>query len=164
MREGARRLRGLRLADGILGVSLVVALVAMFLPWYTVTCPSICSPSSFDAFHSWGFAYCSVWLLTAAYFAVRVFGSPVMRLSAIRKRGWPIPLAGGVLMLICGVLFYNADPSGSALGFSYGVNVGWFVALAGAVGVGVAAYLLRTDGSKRQANLGSNSEAERAAS
>ncbi|HEV3309642.1 MAG TPA: hypothetical protein VG815_03895 [Chloroflexota bacterium] len=138
------RVKALGTGDKVVGASLIVALIAMFLPWYGFSAPAL-GGGSVTGFHSWGIGYFLVWLVTAGLFGVWVFGSGSVQIPNIPFPQWQVYLAGGGLMFFTGLLFYTAVPSGSVLGYSYGVRFGWFVALLAALAVAAGGYLKRTE-------------------
>lgn len=102
-----------------------------------------------DGFHSWGWAFFVFWLATAAFWVIRVFSPQAIALPDLQFPDWQLILAAGIIMLISGLLFYTAVPSGSVsagvISYSWGVAFGWFIALIAAVGVCVGAYMRRNE-------------------
>ena len=139
-----QRLQSLSTGGKVLVASLIVALIAMFLPWYGWSSGGY--GASVNGFHNFGWAYALFWLITAAFLVIRVFDLPV-NLPGLPLVDWQLYIIGGVVMLFMGLLFYVNVPSGSVsvglYSIHWGVSFGWWIGLVAAAGVIAGGWLSR---------------------
>jgi len=137
------RLKSLSTADMVTGGALLLALIAAFFHWITVSVNAgvFSASGSESAFHDWGWLYLLAWLAGTAYWGLKVFAPDAEVLKSIPLPAWQALIGAGVLMLIGVLLDLTAIPSvpyGSS-----GIGLGWILGLIASLGVVVGGYLER---------------------
>jgi hypothetical protein len=139
--------------DATIGVGLIVALVAVFLPWYSFSYNCSGSPlcgslvnGSVGALNDWpGWLFFLAVLAGLALFIIRTF-VPTVTLPTMPQPD-AIMFAGlGVFMAVMALLwllFHGS--SGSGFGYSAGPGFGLFVGLIAGLAVAVGGYLKRSE-------------------
>jgi hypothetical protein len=152
--------RRLSNGDAVVGIALIVALIAIFLPWYSAT-------ASFGGFNSsvsvGGLSYWAGWLYFIAVLAglllyvLRTF-VPNVAMPALPQTDAILYIGTGVFMVVMAIfwlLLGSGTASASGPGFSAGASFGLFIGLIAAVAVAVGGYLKRSDAQPATRPLGS---------
>lgn len=110
----------------------VLLLIALLLPWWSVTAVFL-GTFSLDGFHSWGWLSFISWLVIAALTVglvarQRVVGTSLATLVDDRRTLWLLVAAGGAEIL-GDLLFIAVAPSGSGTGYSAGIGAGVVIAI-----------------------------------
>ena len=148
---------GKKLSNGDLAIAggLIVALIAIFLPWYSASYSYSgalgISGGSFSASVS-GFSYWTGWfffiftLLGIALFVLRTFLATVA-VPALPVNDAMVYSVIGVLMLVMALLWLIAGAPGSysGAGYSAGLSYGLIIGIVAAIAVIVGGFLKRTD-------------------
>ena len=137
----------------LLGGGALIALIAVFFPWYGVSyscsgpyCAGLSGGASTSGFTSWGILFFLAALVLVVFSAIRIFGGASVKLPALPMEDWMINVILVAIMIVASVLFYLTNNNGgsySGLGgsASAGISWGWWVALVAAVVAGVGAFL-----------------------
>jgi hypothetical protein len=139
--------------DVALGVGLIVAFIAVFLPWYSASFNGggIAGYGGFST-SAGGLSYWSGWLFFLAViagialFVLRNFASSV-KIPAMPQSDAMIYTIIGVVMVIMAVfwLLLGSGSTVSGAGYSAGPSFGLFVGLIAAIAVAVGGFLKRSD-------------------
>lgn len=141
--------------DAAIGVGLVVSLIAVFLPWYSVSanCNGIVGCAGFNYSASVGaLSYWSGWLFFLALlaglalFVIRSF-APSVNMPALPQTDAMLYTIIGVFMAVMAILWLllGSGTTVSGAGYSAGPSFGLFIGLVAAIVVAVGGYLKRAD-------------------
>jgi hypothetical protein len=131
----------------------LVALIAVFLPWYGVSyscsgpyCAGFSGGSSTSGFTSWGILFFLAALVLVLFAALRIFGGEAVKLPALPLQDWMINVILCAVMLASALLFWLTNNSGGSYsGFggsvSAGITWGWFVALVATLAAAAGAFM-----------------------
>ncbi|HZT95766.1 MAG TPA: hypothetical protein VFB34_02905 [Chloroflexota bacterium] len=129
----------------VVACGLILAIVAMFLPWSSAACPAGCpghilGPSQ-NGFHNWGALYFFAWLVAAlALTGEMLTGNRVFR--GLVLDDWVLYLIAGLLMVAALLFYYFGANLGSTIaGIRLNVQYGWILAMVGAGLVVIGALL-----------------------
>jgi hypothetical protein len=111
------------LADRLIGGSLVIIFLDLFLPW---------SPGV-TAFEGWGIIFFLVWIALMAFFVQREFLRERIILAPIPWPDWGVELLGSSVMLLCLILYL--------IGLQGTPGFGWVLGLLLSAAVGLGALL-----------------------
>lgn len=154
------RMNALSTGDKVIGAGLLVSLISLFLPWYSVSY-SLGSfgsgTGSVNGFQGVGWIYLLVLLASAVYWAIKVFtpeAEAFKQVSALGKAPdgsggighWMLFLGAGIIMLLFAAIDVLTYPSTSGPGYSAGPAWGFFVALIGAIAIAVGGFMARDAG------------------
>lgn len=140
--------------DAAIGGGLIVALVAVFLPWYSASfncgglagCGGLNTSVSVGALNDWpGWFFFLALLAGLALFVLRTF-VPTVKLPDLPQADAMIYTIIGAFMAVMAVLwllFHSSAESGA--GFSAGPSFGLFIGLIAAIVVAVGGFLKRSD-------------------
>ena len=153
--------------DMVLGIALLVALISIFLPWYSASfnCGGSRLCAGFDTSTSvGGLSYWSGWLffiavlLGIALYVVRTL-VPTMKLPALPQTDAVIFMILGAFMLLMAVLWLliGSGAGISGPGYSAGPSFGLYVGIIASVAVIVGGYLKRADAQLAPVRAGSGS-------
>lgn len=128
---GASALR-LTVPQWLLVGASVLLLIALLLPWWSVTAIFL-GTFSLDGFHSWGWLSFISWLvvvlLTAGLVArQRVTGTSLATMIDNRRTLWLV-VGAGAAEILGDLLFIAVAPSGSGNGYSAGIGAGVVIAI-----------------------------------
>ena len=152
--------RRLSTGDLVTGIAAIVAVIATFLPWYSVsTSCSGCGiyggsgSASESGFHSWGILFFLAALVILVFFAIRTFASTQVALPALPLEDWLLYLIAAIVAAVGALLYWllevNGNATGSYSGFGYsvsaGLGFGWFIAIIAAAAMIVGAVLKKAD-------------------
>ncbi len=141
--------------DTAVGVGLVVAIIAVFLPWYSVSanCGGIvgCAGLNYSA-SAGGLSYWTGWLFFLAVlaglalFIVRTF-MPHVTVPALPQTDAMLFTFIGVFMAVMAILWLllGSGTTTSGPGYSAGPSFGLFVGLIAAVVVAIGGFLKRSE-------------------
>jgi hypothetical protein len=142
---------GKKLSNGDVAVAagLIVALIAVFLPWYSSS--ASVGAASFSASAS-GLAYWSGWfffiftLIGIGLFVMRTFVATVA-MPALPANDAMVYSVIGVVMLVMALLWLiaGAPASVSGPGYSAGLSFGLIIGIIAAIAVIAGGFLKRTD-------------------
>jgi hypothetical protein len=141
--------------DAAIGVGLIVSLIAVFLPWYSVSanCGGIVGCAGFNYSASVGaLSYWSGWLFFLALlaglvlFVLRTF-VPNVSVPALPQTDAMLYTIIGIFMAVMAVLWLllGSGTTVSGPGYSAGPSFGLFVGLIAAIVVAVGGFLKRSD-------------------
>lgn len=140
--------------DTLIGGALVVALISVFLPWYSYSsnCGGLNVPGcggsvSFTAFNYWtGWFFFLAILAGLAFFIVRIF-VPTVTLPEMPQPDAVLYMAVGGFMLLMALLWLliGSPASFSGPGFSAGVSFGLFIGLIASAGVVAGGFMKRSE-------------------
>jgi hypothetical protein len=138
--------------DTLIGGALVVALISVFLPWYsaTVNCSGIpgCGGSaSVTAFNYWtGLLFFLAVLVGLALFIIRTF-VPTVTLPTMPQPDAVLFMAIGGFMLLMALLWLliGSPASYNGPGFSAGVSFGLFIGLIASIGVIAGGFMKKSE-------------------
>ena len=142
--------------DAAIGIGLVVAFIAVFLPWYSVSynCAGVtgfaCGAfnTSWGALSDWaGWLFFLAVLVGLAFFILRTF-VPSVELPDLPQSDGVIFAIIGVFMAVMAILYlltYGGGVASSGPGYSVGPSFGLFIGLVAAIAVAVGGYLKRSD-------------------
>jgi hypothetical protein len=138
--------------DAAIGVGLIVALVAVFLPWYSFSYNCTGSPlcnlgsTSFAALNDWpGWLFFLAVLAGLALFIIRTF-VPTVTLPTMPQPDAILYLGLGIFLAVMALLWWLTHTnSASGPGYSYGPSFGLFIGLIAGIVVAVGGYLKRSE-------------------
>ena len=140
--------------DTAIGVGLVVALIAVFLPWYSVSancsgipdCAGLNYSVSANALNDWpGWLFFLALLAGLVLYVLRTF-VPSVSVPALPQSDAVLYMAIGAFMVVMAVLWLLLHSSGaSGPGFSAGPSFGLFIGLIAAVAVAAGGFLKRSE-------------------
>jgi hypothetical protein len=137
----------------LLGGGALIALIAVFFPWYGVSyscsgpyCGGLNGGASTSGFYGWGILFFLAALVLVIFAAIRLFGGASVKLPALPMEDWMISLILVAVMIVSALLYFlttNSGGSYSGVGgsVSAGVSWGWYVALIATIVAGVGAFL-----------------------
>jgi hypothetical protein len=137
----------------LLGGGALVALIAVFFPWYGVSYSysgpvggGISGGGSTSGFTSWGILFFLAALVLVVFAAIRLFGGASVKLPALPMEDWMISLILCAVMIVAALLYFltaNGGSSYSGIGgsVSAGVSWGWFVAVIATIIAAIGAFL-----------------------
>ncbi len=139
------RLRALGTGERVVGVASLVVLIAMFLPWVSLSgsCSGVfCAGGGSttavgNGFNSWGLLTFLGLLAVIVYFVVRTFMRESVQLPSMPLSSGQLYMVGGALEVAGVLLFWLGHLSsfGSATFGPYtlssGLAIGWFLGLLG---------------------------------
>jgi hypothetical protein len=152
MNIGGRRMTN---GDIALGIGLIVAVISVFLPWYSASfnCNGIPGCAGFNTSASvGGLSYWSGWLfflaalVGLALWILRSF-VPTVSIPALPQTDAVIYLIIGIFMIVMAVLWFllGSGASVSGPGYSAGPSFGLFIGLIAAIAVTAGGFLKRAD-------------------
>jgi hypothetical protein len=141
--------------DAAIGIGLVVALIAVFLPWYgaSFNCGNVsglaCGSynTSVGALSGWaGWLFFLAVLVGLAFFVLRTF-VPTVQLPALPQSDAVLFVILGIFMAVMAILYLvtYGGVSGSGPGYSVGPSFGLFVGLVAGIAVAAGGFLKRSD-------------------
>jgi hypothetical protein len=140
-------------ADAAIGVGLIVALVAVFLPWYSFSyncggsplCGSLAN-GSVGALNDWpGWLFFLAVLAGLALFIIRTF-VPTVTLPTMPQPDAILYAGLGIFMAVMALLWLLTHTNGgSGPGYSYGPSFGLFIGLIAGIAVAVGGFLKRSE-------------------
>jgi len=139
--------------DAAIGVGLIVALVATFLPWYSFSYSCGGSPlcgtlanGSVSALNDWpGWLFFLAVLAGLALFIIRTF-VPTVTLPTMPQPDAILFAGLGVFMAVMALLWLLTHTNGgSGPGYSYGPSFGLFIGIIAGIVVAVGGYLKRSE-------------------
>ncbi len=141
--------------DAAIGVGLIVSLIAVFLPWYSVSanCGGIVGCAGFNYSASVGaLSYWAGWLFFLALlagivlFVLRSF-APNVNVPELPQTDAMLYTIIGIFMAVMAVLWLllGSGTTVSGPGYSAGPSFGLFIGLIAAIVVAVGGYLKRSD-------------------
>lgn len=140
--------------DTAIGVGLIVALIATFLPWYSASfscsgsalCGSLNTSASVSALNDWaGWLFFLAVLAGLALFVIRTF-VPSVTLPTMPQPDAIIYAGLGVFMAVMALLWLlTHSNSYSGAGYSAGPSFGLFIGLIAGLVVAAGGYLKRSD-------------------
>jgi hypothetical protein len=140
--------------DAAIGVGLVVALVAVFLPWYSASfncsgsafCGGLNTSVSVGALNDWpGWLFFLAVLAGLALFIIRTF-VPTITLPTMPQPDAILFVGIGIFMAVMALLWLVTHSSGSSgPGYSVGPSFGLFIGIIAGVVVAVGGFLKRSD-------------------
>jgi hypothetical protein len=142
--------------DTAVGVGLIVSLIAVFLPWYSVSsnCNGVsagCAAFNYSASVG-GLSYWTGWffflavLIGLGLFILRTFATQVA-LPALPQSDAMLYTIVGVFMVVMALLWLLLGSGGvvSGPGFSAGPSFGLFIGIVAAIVVAAGGFLKRSD-------------------
>ncbi len=141
--------------DAAIGVGLIVALIAVFLPWYSASfnCTGATSfgcgafNTSVGALSGWaGWLFFIAVLVGLALFVLRTF-VPTVQLPTMPQPDAVLFLILGIFLAVMAVLYLvtYGGASGSGPGYSVGPSFGLFIGLIAGIIVAVGGFLKRSE-------------------
>jgi hypothetical protein len=140
--------------DTAIGVGLIVALIATFLPWYSASfscsgsalCGGLNTSASVSALNDWaGWLFFLGVLAGIALFVIRNF-APSVTLPTMPQPDAILFAALGVFLAVMALLWLLTHSSGaSGPGYSVGPSFGLFIGLIAGIVVAVGGFLKRSD-------------------
>ena len=140
--------------DTAIGVGLIVALIATFLPWYSASfscsgsalCGGLNTSVSVSALNDWaGWLFFLGVLAGIALFVIRNF-APSVTLPTMPQPDAILFAALGVFLAVMALLWLLPHSSGaSGPGYSVGPSFGLFIGLIAGIVVAVGGFLKRSD-------------------
>ncbi|HEY8755260.1 MAG TPA: hypothetical protein VIN65_02770 [Candidatus Dormibacteraeota bacterium] len=140
--------------DTAIGVGLIVALIATFLPWYSASfscsgsalCGGLNTSVSVSALNDWaGWLFFLGVLAGIALFVIRNF-APSVTLPTMPQPDAILFAALGVFLAVMALLWLLTHSSGaSGPGYSVGPSFGLFIGLIAGIVVAVGGFLKRSD-------------------
>ncbi|MGH7723299.1 MAG: hypothetical protein ACRENL_10815 [Candidatus Dormibacteria bacterium] len=141
--------------DSAIGIGLIVALIAVFLPWYSasfncggvVGCGGLSSSVSVGGLSYWsGWLFFLAVLVGLALFVIRTFVSSVT-LPPLPQTDAMIFAIIGVFMVVMALLWLltGSGTTVSGPGYSAGASFGLYIGLIAAIVVAVGGFLKRSD-------------------
>ena len=137
--------------DWLVGIGVLVALIAMFLPWYSVSINTsgvsgvsgVELSSSVDGFHNWGILSFIAILAVGGLFALRTFGSSNQ--AALPVEDWLAYAIGGGVIVLGAVIFWLETGGGESNAYaSAGPDFGLFIAIAAGIAVAAGGIMLKS--------------------
>ena len=141
--------------DAAIGIGLIVALVAIFLPWYSASfscgglagCGGLNTSASVGALSDWpGWLFFLALLAGLALFVLRTF-VPTVNIPQLPQSDAMIYTIIGVFMAVMAIfwLLFHNGASFSGAGYSAGVSFGLYIGLIAAIAVAVGGFLKRSE-------------------
>lgn len=140
--------------DTAIGVGLIVALIATFLPWYSASfscsgsalCGGLNTSVSVSALNDWaGWLFFLGVLAGIALFVIRNF-APNVTLPSMPQPDAILFAALGIFLAVMALLWLLTHASGaSGPGYSVGPSFGLFIGLIAGIVVAVGGFLKRSD-------------------
>jgi hypothetical protein len=140
--------------DTAIGVGLIVALIATFLPWYSASfsctgsalCGGLNTSVSVSALNDWaGWLFFLGVLVGIALFVIRNF-APSVTLPTMPQPDAILFAALGIFLAVMALLWLLTHSSGaSGPGYSVGPSFGLFIGLIAGIVVAVGGFLKRSD-------------------
>jgi hypothetical protein len=140
--------------DTAIGVGLIVAFIATFLPWYSVSfdcggsplCAGISHSASVGALSDWaGWLFFLAVLAGLALFIIRTF-VPTVTLPTMPQPDAILYAGLGIFMAVMALLWLLTHSNGaSGAGYSYGPSFGLFIGIIAGIVVAVGGYLKRSE-------------------
>lgn len=135
-------------ADTVIGVGLAVALIAVFLPWYSASFNGlgVNTSSSVGALADWpGWLFFLATLAGLALFILRTF-VPTFSIPELPRSDAILYTAVGIVAAVMALLWLVLHSSGaSGTGYSVGPGFGLFIGLLAGVAVAVGGFLKRSE-------------------
>lgn len=140
--------------DTAIGVGLIVALIATFLPWYSLSyscsgsslCGGLNTSASVSALNDiWGWLFFLGVLAGLAFFVIRNF-VPTVTLPTMPQPDAILYAALGIFLAVMALLWLlTHSSSASGPGYSVGPSFGLFIGLIAGIVVAVGGFLKRSD-------------------
>jgi len=140
--------------DTAIGVGLIVALIATFLPWYSASfscsgsalCGGLNTSVSVSALNDWaGWLFFLAVLVGIALFVIRNF-APTVTLPTMPQPDAILFAGIGIFLAVMALLWLLTHSSGaSGPGYSVGPSFGLFIGLIAGIVVAVGGFLKRSD-------------------
>jgi hypothetical protein len=152
--------RNLTNGDITIGAGLLVALIATFLPWYSVSASGggFSYSASISGFGYWsGILFFIALLVGIVYYVLRTF-VPGVAIPAMPTADFILYAGLGVFMILMALIFLLASGGGASVpgaGYSAGVSFGLFIAIIAGAAVAVGGYLKKGDPQAATRSLGS---------
>jgi hypothetical protein len=135
-------------SDMVIGATLAVALISVFLPWYGFSCgpAAPCAPGStlYSGFGGFGFVYLSLVLVSAGFWIARmVFPMPAR--PDFHLNDWQAFMMAALLLVLSALAFWITETHSSGVGYTWGAEWGWYIALAAAIGLAVGGWMRKEE-------------------
>jgi hypothetical protein len=140
--------------DTAIGIGLVVAFIATFLPWYSASfncggsalCNGLNTSFSVSGLNDWpGWLFFLAVLVGLALFILRTF-VPTFTIPQLPQTDAMIYMIIGVFAAVMALLWLVTHTSGGGgAGYSYGPSFGLYIGIIAGIVVAVGGYLKRTD-------------------
>lgn len=136
--------------DAAVGGGLIVALIAVFLPWYSVSSSAVAGFNysvSVNGLSHWaGWLFFLALLAGLALFVIRNF-VPTVKVPPLQQPDAMLYTIIGIFMVVMAIIYLllGSGSTFSGPGFSAGPSFGLFVGLIAAIVVAAGGFLKRSD-------------------